>query len=84
MIVFRANFSVWKGSFFLFPCLNVNFSSVSRLLDRGTEGDETTSSEGKIVAVQAAGGILAGATASCITTPLDTIKTRLQAWLKIS
>ncbi|KAI8541747.1 hypothetical protein RHMOL_Rhmol08G0086300 [Rhododendron molle] len=31
-----------------------------------------------IVGVQAAGGILAGATASCITTPLDTIKTRLQ------
>lgn len=28
--------------------------------------------------VQAAGGIFAGATASCITTPLDTIKTRLQ------
>ncbi|XP_058228347.1 uncharacterized protein LOC131336496 isoform X2 [Rhododendron vialii] len=31
-----------------------------------------------IVGVQAAGGIFAGATASCITTPLDTIKTRLQ------
>ncbi|GFY84856.1 mitochondrial substrate carrier family protein [Actinidia rufa] len=31
-----------------------------------------------IVSVQAAGGIFAGATASCITTPFDTIKTRLQ------
>ncbi|KAI4366717.1 hypothetical protein MLD38_022558 [Melastoma candidum] len=31
-----------------------------------------------MVAVQAAGGIFAGATASCITTPLDIIKTRLQ------
>ncbi|KAL3636543.1 hypothetical protein CASFOL_018842 [Castilleja foliolosa] len=31
-----------------------------------------------IVLVQAAGGIIAGATASSITTPLDTIKTRLQ------
>lgn len=31
-----------------------------------------------MVAVQAAGGIIAGATASCITTPFDTIKTRLQ------
>lgn len=37
-----------------------------------------TPTVGKIVAVQAAGGIIAGATASCITTPLDTIKTRLQ------
>ncbi|XP_073123186.1 uncharacterized protein [Henckelia pumila] len=35
-------------------------------------------SEGKIAMVQAAGGIFAGSTASCITTPLDTIKTRLQ------
>ncbi|KAL1563188.1 solute carrier family 25 member 44 isoform X2 [Salvia divinorum] len=35
-------------------------------------------SEGKIVLVQAAGGISAGATASFVTTPLDTIKTRLQ------
>ncbi|KAK6155290.1 hypothetical protein DH2020_009538 [Rehmannia glutinosa] len=50
-----------------------------RLLDRGTEGDGAASSEGKIVMVQAAGGIFAAAMASCITTPLDTIKTRLQA-----
>ncbi|KAL3844586.1 hypothetical protein ACJIZ3_001989 [Penstemon smallii] len=45
-----------------------------RLLDDNT----VAPSGGKIVMVQAAGGILAGATASCITTPLDTIKTRLQ------
>ncbi|ESW23366.1 hypothetical protein PHAVU_004G041200 [Phaseolus vulgaris] len=32
----------------------------------------------RIMLVQATGGIIAGATASCITTPLDTIKTRLQ------
>ncbi|KAI3452195.1 hypothetical protein Pfo_008860 [Paulownia fortunei] len=49
-----------------------------RLLDHGTEGYGTASSEGKIVLVQAAGGIFAGAMASCITTPLDTVKTRLQ------
>ncbi|KAK6129128.1 hypothetical protein DH2020_037132 [Rehmannia glutinosa] len=48
-----------------------------RLLDRGTEGDGAASSEGKIVMVQAAGGIFAAAMASCITTPLDTIKTSL-------
>ncbi|KMT18671.1 hypothetical protein BVRB_2g028000 [Beta vulgaris subsp. vulgaris] len=46
-----------------------------RLLGSGTE---ETPSLGKIVCVQAAGGVVAGATASCITTPLDTIKTRLQ------
>ena len=30
-----------------------------------------------------AGGIIAGATASCITTPLDTIKTRLQVFITL-
>ncbi|KAK3032546.1 hypothetical protein RJ639_036785 [Escallonia herrerae] len=49
-----------------------------RLLGHGTGSDQPPPGEGTIVAVQAAGGILAGATASCITTPLDTIKTRLQ------
>ncbi|KAK3004869.1 hypothetical protein RJ639_019537, partial [Escallonia herrerae] len=49
-----------------------------RLLGHVTGSDEPPPGEGTIVAVQAAGGILAGATASCITTPLDTIKTRLQ------
>ncbi|KAK4393204.1 hypothetical protein Sango_1791200 [Sesamum angolense] len=48
-----------------------------KLLDHGTP-DGKAPSEGKIVLVQAAGGIFAAATASCITTPLDTIKTRLQ------
>lgn len=47
------------------------------LLGDGTEKQEAPSL-GKIVGVQAAGGVAAGATASCITTPLDTIKTRLQ------
>ncbi|GER45287.1 mitochondrial substrate carrier family protein [Striga asiatica] len=47
-------------------------------LHHGTEGDGAKVSEGKIVAVQAAGSIFAGAMASCISTPLDTVKTRLQ------
>lgn len=47
-----------------------------RILDNGDSKEAP--SEGKIMLVQAAGGIIAGATASCITTPLDTIKTRLQ------
>lgn len=49
-----------------------------RLLDQGGKYDESSPSVQKIMLVQAAGGIIAGATASCITTPLDTIKTRLQ------
>lgn len=48
------------------------------LLDHGTDHEEAAPSQSKIVLVQAAGGIIAAATASCITTPLDTIKTRLQ------
>ncbi|CAN1244042.1 Solute carrier family 25 member 44 [Linum perenne] len=49
-----------------------------RYLGHGTDAEPAAPSEAKIVLVQAAGGIIAGATASCITTPLDTIKTRLQ------
>ncbi|KAL5539253.1 hypothetical protein UlMin_044839 [Ulmus minor] len=46
-------------------------------LDQGSDFEEAPSLR-KILLVQASGGIIAGATASCITTPLDTIKTRLQ------
>lgn len=50
------------------------FCASGRHLDDGSPAP----TEGKIMSVQAAGGIIAGATASCVTTPLDTIKTRLQ------
>ncbi|OMP01410.1 Endoplasmic reticulum-adenine nucleotide transporter [Corchorus capsularis] len=49
-----------------------------RLLGNGTDLEKAAPNIWTIVSVQAAGGIIAGATASCITTPLDTIKTRLQ------
>ncbi|KAJ6926776.1 solute carrier family 25 member 44 isoform X1 [Populus alba x Populus x berolinensis] len=49
-----------------------------RLLGQGTDSEEAAPSKSTIMLVQATGGIIAGATASCITTPLDTIKTRLQ------
>ncbi|KAH9620387.1 hypothetical protein KSS87_018656 [Heliosperma pusillum] len=47
------------------------------LLGYGSDCQESPSLR-EIVGIQAAGGVVAGATASCITTPLDTIKTRLQ------
>ncbi|CAN0870313.1 Solute carrier family 25 member 44, partial [Linum grandiflorum] len=49
-----------------------------RFLGYGTDPEPAAPSGMNIVLVQAAGGVIAGATASCITTPLDTIKTRLQ------
>ncbi|KAJ8774952.1 hypothetical protein K2173_019956 [Erythroxylum novogranatense] len=49
-----------------------------KLLGHGSDFEGTPPSNMKIMFVQATGGIIAGATASCITTPLDTIKTRLQ------
>ncbi|KAF9663851.1 hypothetical protein SADUNF_Sadunf17G0095000 [Salix dunnii] len=48
------------------------------LLCQGTDHEGADPSESTIMLVRATGGIIAGATASSITTPLDTIKTRLQ------
>ncbi|RZB71007.1 Solute carrier family 25 member 44 isoform A, partial [Glycine soja] len=57
-----------------------SYGSSQRYLWRflGDNNEEDTPSLPKIIFAQATGGIIAGATASCITTPLDTIKTRLQ------
>ncbi|KAJ4849032.1 hypothetical protein Tsubulata_038061 [Turnera subulata] len=51
---------------------------IRRILGISPDIEGSAPGESKIVLVQATGGIIAGATASCITTPLDTIKTRLQ------
>ncbi|KAL7094627.1 hypothetical protein ACP275_11G115600 [Erythranthe tilingii] len=55
-----------------------SYGASQRFIWRVSDDVIATPSQGKIVLGQAAGGIFAGATASCITTPLDTIKTRLQ------
>lgn len=52
--------------------------AIWRFLGNGSESVGTPPSQWAIMLVQTGGGIVAGATASCITTPLDTIKTRLQ------
>ena len=49
----------------------------------GDNSEEYTPSLPKIIFAQATGGIIAGATASCITNPLDTIKTRLQVFITL-
>ncbi|KAG9134820.1 hypothetical protein Leryth_001120, partial [Lithospermum erythrorhizon] len=55
-----------------------SYQTPKKLVNQGREHEGSAPSLWSVVSVQAAGGIFAGATASCITTPLDTIKTRLQ------
>lgn len=57
--------------------------AIGRILGNGTDLEKESPSQGTIVAVQATGAIIAGVTASCITTPMDTIKTRLQVQLNL-
>ncbi|XP_020583834.1 solute carrier family 25 member 44 [Phalaenopsis equestris] len=49
-----------------------------RLLGHNSQYELSAPSQWQLACVQASGGIFAGAVASCVTTPLDTIKTRLQ------
>lgn len=58
----------------------IEFANLFHVYSRFLDDAVVAPTEGKIMLVQAAGGIVAGATASCVTTPLDTIKTRLQVF----
>jgi solute carrier family 25, member 44 len=54
----------------------------NRSLGYGNEnGSEKKPSQLELIGVQATAGTLAGACSSVITTPIDTIKTRLQVCL---
>lgn len=80
--LFSVGFCFPLSSWVIHSCDIILISDVyGSLLGYGTEHDGPAPTQGTIMLVQAGGGIFAGATASCITTPLDTIKTRLQVCL---
>lgn len=71
VITYSPSSAVWWASY------GSSQRFIWRFLDQGAENEGPPSVQ-KIMLVQATGGIIAGAAASCITNPLDTIKTRLQ------
>lgn len=72
VMTYAPSSAVWWASY------GSNQRFIWRVVGNGTDLEKESPSQGTIVAVQATGAIIAGVTASCITTPMDTIKTRLQ------
>lgn len=65
-------------------CMNQLFFSLisCRQLGYGVGKEKELPSQAEVVLVQALGGVTAGGTAALATTPMDTVKTRLQVWCK--
>lgn len=53
-----------------------------RKLGYGGEKEKELPSTSEVVLVQALGGVIAGASSAIATTPMDTVKTRLQVCVK--
>lgn len=64
---------------FLFPFLICEWLFAYRSLGYKDDTGEKPS-DVEMVTVQASAGMVAGACSSVITTPIDTVKTRLQVW----
>ncbi|XP_022993643.1 solute carrier family 25 member 44-like isoform X1 [Cucurbita maxima] len=72
VITYSPSSAVWWASY------GASQRIIWRFLGQNSASESFAPSHSQLISVQAGGGIIAGATASFITTPLDTIKTRLQ------
>eukprot|EP00250_Pteridium_aquilinum_P006456 c16379_g1_i1 orf=111-1076(+) len=72
VITYSPSSAVWWASY------GASQRLIWKALDNWRDSNQHEREQWQVVSVQAAGGIAAGSVASIVTTPLDTIKTRLQ------